>query len=119
MIFLQKSFDKCNIFSLLFSMSCLSTERRAQYQAQLTALTAYLDALDTAITNGVLHIEAASLDTGEGKQTMKYRSMGSMIKDRELIQSQVDRLINILNGTGLVNANLRRKGSYSCRGTRQ
>jgi hypothetical protein len=92
-------------------MSCLTETRRAQLQAQLDKLNIALDAIDEAIANNslVIHVESASLDTGEGKQAMKYRSMDDLINTREKIQSQVDRLINLLNGTGLVNFNLRRK----------
>ena len=92
-------------------MTCLSTERQEQYQAELDSLETQLTALNTAIASGVLHIKSISLDTGEGKQTSTYRSADEMYKAAEYLQSRIDRLINILNGTGLVNLNLRRKNS--------
>lgn len=91
-------------------MTCLSVDRQAQYQAELEQKQTQMTALNTAIASGVLHIEMISFDSGEGKQVTKYRSAKALIEAQELLQSQIDRLINILGGTGLVNLNLRRKG---------
>jgi hypothetical protein len=94
-------------------MSCLTTERRAEYQAQLDKLETQLTAIETAIDSGVLHVESASLDTNEGKQTTKYRSAKELYEAHEFILARIDRLRNILRGTGVVNLNLRRKsGRY-------
>jgi hypothetical protein len=90
-------------------MSCLSETRRARLQTKLTKYEAWLDAIDNAQENGVFHIELYNIDTGEGRQQIKYRSMSQMLDEREKIQAVVDRLYNILEGTGLVNMNLRRK----------
>lgn len=91
-------------------MSCLSTTRRAELEAERDTLIAQLTVLNTAITSAMTtgHIQSYSLDTGEGKQTTKYRSIDEMFKARDLIQSQIDTINRKLRGTGLVNINLRR-----------
>lgn len=89
-------------------MGCLTTTQISKKQAELAILEANLDAINAAITNGILHIESYTLDTGEARQTVKYKSLSELLKSRDLIQSQVNRLRNILRGTGLMNLNLRR-----------
>jgi hypothetical protein len=89
-------------------MGCLTTTQISEKQAELAILESSLDAINTAITSGTLYVESYTLDTGEARQTMKYKSLSELLKARELIQSQVNRLRNILRGTGLMNLNLRR-----------
>ena len=89
-------------------MGCLTTTQISEKQAELIILEANLDAINTAITNGSLHIESYTLDTGEARQTVKYKSLTELLTARELTQSQANRLRNILRGTGLMNLNLRR-----------
>lgn len=91
-------------------MGCLSSTRVAEIQAQIVMLNINLTAINTAINNGSLHIDTYSLDTGEGKQMIKYKSFESLFSARDLIQSQIDRLNRKLRGQGLVNVNVRRLG---------
>jgi len=90
-------------------MSCLTSTQKAWYQERITALQAQLDAIDDAIINNTLHVEMASLDTGEGKQVMKYRSMEAMEKVQKRLEARILRYQHILNGTGIANMTLRRK----------
>lgn len=92
-------------------MSCLTSERRTWYEARLVKLQAQLDALDIAIDNGTLHVEMASLDTGEGKQVMKYKKFDDMFDAQKRLESRISRIWHILNGSGTVNMNLRRKNN--------
>jgi hypothetical protein len=97
-------------------MSCLDSDSRAWYEERLTKLQAQLEALDTAIDNGTLHVEMASLDTGEGKQVMKYKKFEDMFDAQKRLESRIRRYFHILKGSGTVNMNLRRKnngGYYS------
>jgi hypothetical protein len=90
-------------------MSCLTSERKAELQTRLEKKQAQLDALNDAIDKGVLYIESAALDTGEGSQRMKYRSAEDLYKAAEFLEQQIDRLNHLINGTGLVTGKLRRK----------
>jgi len=90
-------------------MSCLTPARKTELQTRLARKQAQLTALETAIDAGVLYVESASLDTGEGSQRMKYRSAEEMYKAQEILEAQIDRLNNLLNGTGLAIGKLRRK----------
>lgn len=89
-------------------MGCLSSTRIAEIQAEIDTLKLNLTAINTAITNGSLHIESYTLDTGEARQTIKYKSLNELMSARDLIQSQINRLNGILRGTGLMNYNVRR-----------
>jgi len=87
----------------------METNRRARIIARLEKLEAQLAALDDAIDNGILHVEMASLDTGEGKQVMKYKSFDQMERLQKSLERRIERYYNILDGVGIVNMNLRRK----------
>jgi hypothetical protein len=90
-------------------MSCLSTARKTRIQERITRWEAYLDRLDTAQQNNVLHVEGYTFDSGEGKQTMKFRSPQHLSEEIERVEQIIDRLYNQLYGTGLMNMNVRRK----------
>lgn len=92
-------------------MSCITSDTRTYYTERLARLTTQLTALETAIDSGVLHVETISLDTGEGKQMTRYRSADQMYKAQERLEARIEYYNKKLDGTGLVNLNLRRKGS--------
>jgi hypothetical protein len=56
-----------------------------------------------------------SLDTGEGKQVSKYRSLEDMYDQQKRLESRISRIWHILNGTGTANMNLRRKNDNTHR----
>ena len=89
-------------------MGCLSTTRITEITNQTNRLIAQYNVLQTAITNGTLHVESYTLDTGEARQTMKYKSLKEMFDLQELLYSQIERNRRLLRGTGLMNLNLRR-----------
>ena len=89
-------------------MGCLSTTRITEITDQTNRLIAQYNALQTAITNGTLHVESYTLDTGEARQTMKYKSFKEMFDLQTLLYSQIERNRRILRGTGVMNLNLRR-----------
>ena len=91
-------------------MGCLDSTRIAEIQTQLVSLKANLAAIDTAISDGTLHITSYTFDSGEARQRTEYKSLDELFKTRDLIQSQIDRLNRILRGQGVVNLNLRRHG---------
>lgn len=92
-------------------MSCLTTERRADLQEKLTKKEAQLTVLYAAFENfdGVREYR---FDSGEGMQQTKYRSLPEIQKTIDIIESQIERIKRQLNGTGLNNIVLRRKGYY-------
>lgn len=89
-------------------MSCLSSTRITELQAQLVRLDAQYTALSTAITNGTTHVENYTLDTGEARQMVKYRNFKEMYDVQDRLWSEIERINRILRGTGLMNLNVRR-----------
>ena len=89
-------------------MGCLSTTRIQEITDQTNRLIAQYNALQKAISNGTLHVESYTLDTGEARQTMKYKSFKEMFDIQDRLYSQIERNRRILRGTGLMNLNLRR-----------
>lgn len=92
-------------------MSCLAAERRAKLEERLQKKQTLLENLYTALDNfdGVREYK---FDSGEGMQQTKYYSLADIQKNIDIIESQIDRIKRILNGTGLNNINLRRKSYY-------
>jgi hypothetical protein len=90
-------------------MSCLSTARKTRIQNRIDKLEDHLDRLYTAQENGDLHIESYSFDSGEGKQTLRYKSQKELNDAIDRAEAALDRNYNLLNGTGLMNMNQRRK----------
>lgn len=92
-------------------MSCLTAERRTELEERLQKKQALLETMYTALDNfdGVREYR---FDSGEGMQQTKYYSLADIQNKIDIIESQIDRINRILNGTGLNNINLRRKGYY-------
>lgn len=96
-------------------MACIPTWKYNQLIAQKTVLEAQLTALQTAIISaaGNSEIESYTFEDGGGTQKVKRQSIEKTIKTQTLLQSQLDRINRILNGSGLVNASLRRQTGSS------
>jgi predicted nuclease with TOPRIM domain len=90
-------------------MSCLTSAEKTRLQDRLTRKETQLEALYDAIDKNVLYVESAMLDTGEAQQRMKYRSAEDMYDAATRLERQIDRLYNLLEGTGLVIGRMRRK----------
>ena len=88
-------------------MTCLSNTRRAELKAQLAKKEAQLARLETAYESGSTEVEGFTLDTGEARQTAKYRSLSEVGKEIDRLESQIARIRGKLRGTGLMNMNLR------------
>jgi hypothetical protein len=82
-------------------MGCLSSTRKAELRAEIAILQAQLDALNAALLSGATDVEMYSLDTNEGKQTVKYRSLSDLIDAIGAIGSRINTLTRKVNGGGL------------------
>jgi hypothetical protein len=94
------------------SMSYLSSAIRTRIEQQIATKTAQLDAANTAYTAALANseIQTFTLDTGEGKQSSTRRNPKQLLEVIRLLESDLDRLYRRLNGGGIVNMNLRRRG---------
>jgi len=92
-------------------MTCLNTTTRVAIIARITKYETLLEsAYDAIDSGGSSDIGEYSFDSGEGSQRVKYRSLADLQKYIEWLESRIGYLYRRLNGTGLVNLNLRRKG---------
>lgn len=91
-------------------MTCLSLSKRAEIEARITKLESQLvianETLDSAVGNEILEYR---FDSGEGSQRTEYKSFSEMTKIVDWLESRISYLQRRLNGTGLMNLNLRRK----------
>jgi len=86
----------------------IPSARRTRIQNRITAKEAALAAAEDALTAAMVEVESYTLNTGEGSQTTKHRKIEDLEKTIRVLESQIDRLYRQLNGTGLINMNLRR-----------
>lgn len=91
-------------------MSCLSSTRKAEKEAEVTTLTTRLDKLNTAL-NAALDsgLESYKFDSGEGSQQAKYMKTSELMEAINFTQSRINRLNAELRGTGVISAALRRR----------
>jgi len=91
-------------------MTCLSTDRNTQLQERLTKKLAQLDALYLAYEEAltVSRVESYTLDTGEARQTSKYRNPSELQKQIEYLENDIDALQRKLAGGGVVSIRFRR-----------
>ncbi|MCK5504572.1 MAG: hypothetical protein KAJ10_05390 [Thermodesulfovibrionia bacterium] len=92
-------------------MSYITPTKKARVEARISAKEAQLAKLDTAYEAASTEIEEYRFDSGDGSQRSKYRSLEKIGKEIERLEREIERLYQTLNGTGIVNLNLRRNPS--------
>lgn len=92
-------------------MSCLSSTVRARITATLNKKLALLAILENAYEGMLSNIgvERYRFDSGEAAQWATMRKPGDVSKEIDRLESQISRLYRQLEGTGIVNMNLRRR----------
>lgn len=91
-------------------MACLTSTTRDRIISRINTLEAQATTLETTITTQLENgIENYSFDSGEGKQSTKYRSLESLQKQLEKIESQIEKLYRRLNGLGIINLTMNRR----------
>jgi len=91
-------------------MACLGTTTRNKIKAKIARLKSQLESLENTLDEAFEKgIESYSFDSGEGKQSTKYRSLEDLQKSRDKIEAELDYLYRRLNGGNIVNMNLRRR----------
>jgi hypothetical protein len=90
-------------------MTCLSSTRRTELLERLEKKRAQLVIIDAALDAGIEGPDAYKFDTNEGSQWLKNRSLKELNELSDTLEAQIDQITRKLNGTGLVNMNLRRR----------
>lgn len=93
-------------------MACLPSYLVSKYTADLERVQAQIkkanESLEAALENS--EVEEYSFNSGEGTQRTKRRSIKELQSVLNDLESREAWLLRKLNGTSLVNLNLRRKG---------
>jgi hypothetical protein len=90
-------------------MSCINSNTAARIRARIIKNEALLEKAEAALALSFTHIKEYRLDTGEGSQKTEYKDPRQLQQVIDSIESSLERDYRRLNGTGLVNMNLRRK----------
>ena len=90
-------------------MSITST-RKARIQARITAKETYRDSLYNLQANfdDGGDVESYRFDSGEGSQQTKFRSLSEVDMAIRRVESTIERLYRLLEGTAIINVTLRR-----------
>lgn len=85
----------------------ITSTRKARIQARITAKETYRDALYDLQANfdDVLNYK---FDSGEGSQSTVFRSLSEVDMAIRRIESTIERLYRLLEGTAIINVTLRR-----------
>lgn len=93
-------------------MAYLSATTKARIEAQIATKTAQLEAINTAYLAALTNSEISTykIDTGEGSEMVSRRNPAQLLVVINRLETEIDRLYRRLDGTGLCNMNLRRRG---------
>jgi len=87
----------------------LTTATRDAIRAEIVAKEAQLALANAALSAALTEIASYRLDTGEGSQQTKYRGLEELQMAVDALESNIRSLYRRLNGTGIMNLNVRRK----------
>jgi phage shock protein A len=92
----------------------LTPSRKQELIDQYNKMVAQLEVLEsTLLTAYSGDTKSYEIDTAAGRQKATKRSLSEMEKSRDKLEASIARLRNKINGTGIVNLNLRRqRGGY-------
>ena len=98
-------------------MARLSSWRRTLLIARRDKLIAQIVALDLIVDKGIdrAHLSGIEFDSGEGRQKTTYRNLNEVLRAREDLETELNRVLNRLCCRGVVNMGLKRYGRLSYR----
>lgn len=88
-------------------MTFIPQARQTRIIARIAALEGHRDAIDAAMLAGN-EIGEYRFDSGEGSQRVRYRTLKQMLSAIDNIDRMIEHLYRKLQGTGILNINLRR-----------
>ena len=90
-------------------MSCLNSSTRTVLLARLAKREASLVIAEASYDELLAsNVEMYRFDSTEGEQTTKRRKIQEMRDQIQSLESEIDNIRRRLNGTGIVNMNMRR-----------
>ena len=90
---------------------------RAFWAIQFNAVQAQLTKSSTALLDALNEFESYTLDTGEARQTTRYKEIDKLERAVAILETRLVWINQKINGGGLVNMVLRRRGGSSRGGT--
>ena len=91
-------------------MPCLSSSKRDRILSQITQIDTILTAANTAFLAAAgTEVKKYRFDSAEASQQAELRDLDEMLDNIDRLEKRRDSLVRRLNGTGIVNMNLRRK----------
>ena len=92
-------------------MSCITVQQKIEIQRRIAVLDSQLAAANDAYTDCLTNmaIKDYQFSGGEGSQSVSRRKPAELSQVIDRLQAQRDRLQRKLDGTGIVNMNMRRK----------
>ena len=90
-------------------MICISATKRTNILNQIAKKEAQLLKLEEALDDASTGVKEYRFDSGEGSQRTIRHSPAELIRAIEVMESKIAALYRRLNGTGLVDMNMRRK----------
>lgn len=83
---------------------------RAFWVIQFNAVQAQLTKSSTALLDALNEFESYTLDTGEARQTTRYKEIDKLERAVSILETRLVWINQKINGGGLVNMVLRRRG---------
>jgi phage shock protein A len=91
-------------------MAYLTSDLITRLQARIATKEAQLLVIEAAITEASIAAQSYRLTTGDGGSTStEYRSLHELRNNARILEREIDAIYRKLNGTGIVNMNLRRR----------
>ena len=93
-----------------YCMSCITTENKTKWTADLARTIAIIDAIDAAFLAAADKATVSSyiFDSGTGRQSENFRSPLELIDALRRLEAKRDKLQRFLNGTAVTRMQLRR-----------
>lgn len=85
----------------------ITSARKARIEARILSKETYLDSLYDLQTN-FDDVQSYKFDSGEGSQATVFRSLSEVDMAIRRCESTIERLYRLLEGTAIINVNLRR-----------
>ena len=92
-------------------MSCTLSTKRARWRSRLAKLEAQLVLIDTTYDElATKPYDQYRFDTGEGSQHVRNKSLAELAKEQTRLQAEIDRLNNLICGSGITRISVNRRG---------
>ena len=91
--------------------SIIAATKKARWRARVTKLEAQLVLIDATYDKlATKPYDQYRFDTGEGSQHVRNKSLAEIAKEQTRLQAEIDRLNNLICGSGITRISVNRRG---------